>query len=631
MYNESAMRDLRATRWRARALIILALAAACAPALAGVETDLEQGIGDFLAQAFIAQRGRLSQPPIDEWITGMGAELLEVTPRQDLHYRFIVLDSPEANGFALPGGWVFLTAGLLESARSDDEIAAVMAHELGHLVDRDFQRTTARGLLWLGAAELVRDSGRDDLVPLVQGAALVNILRHSRRQEAQADSVGAGIAWDAGYDPTALVEFLGTAPGWSYLETVFATHPHPERRGQWIRERVAQLRADDPEGALDVARSLLQRGRATQAHQMLERPLGGGLDPQRVTLLGRVEALAVDRARDGVAAAALSDADLAALASAQAAIDQAVERDARSRAEAWRRLRAMWDDAQIERALVVAQAYDPELTDVAYLTLLAQTVDLMHRAARGGNLIARTLSLRAGTATGARELARELSRARCAPDELPVLQAAGVAAVALAEGMAADGGAQVTELARLAADYHEAARMVAPLLLELASAGEGDPMGRLVFSRFMITQAQVTALASRIQRLDGVTDTLAAGMWRAAIEAHRLRLNLAGVTAPSGARPALLCALARRAGSSPGRLKDAWRATGGLGDAVLDQLDRRLVPGEREFGSALRSTQIVIRLSFLDAKEQGARGPKGNPTSEGADTVALRGAVGHSQ
>ena len=631
MYNAPAMRTLMATRRWASALAVLALAATCASALAGVETDLEQGIGDFLAQAFIAQRGRLSQPPIEEWIDGMGAELLEVTPRQDLHYRFIILDSPEANGFALPGGWVFLTAGLLESARGDDEIASVMAHELAHLVDRDFQRVTARGLLWLGVTELVREGGRDDLVPLVQGAALVNILRHSRRQEAQADDVGAGIAWDAGYDPTTLIDFLGTEPGWSYLETVFATHPHPERRGEWIRERVAQLRADDPEGALGVARSLLQRGRATRARQMLEQPLGGGLEAQRVALLARAEALAAQRARDGSAPAALSDADLTALASAQASIDRARERDEATRAGAWRRLRAMWDDAQIERALLVAQAFDPELTDVAYLALLAQTVDLMHRAARGGNLVARTLSLRAGAVLGARELAGDLSHAHCAPGDLPVLQATAAATVALSDGIAAEGAAEMAELARLAAEYHEAARMVAPLLLELASAGEGDPMGRLVFSRFMITQAQVTMLAARIARLDGACDALAAGTWRAAIDVYRLRLNLAGVTAASGARPGLLCALARRAGSSAGRLKDSWRATGALGDAVVDQLDRRLVPDEREFGSALRSTQIVIRLSFLDAKEQGATGPKGNPTSEGADTVALRGAVGHPQ
>ena len=103
-YNSRTMGNPRATRGRARALIILALFATCSPGRAGVETDLEQGIGDFLAQAFIAQRGRLSQPPIDEWIAGMGDELLEHTPRRDLRYRFIVLDSPEANGFALPGG-----------------------------------------------------------------------------------------------------------------------------------------------------------------------------------------------------------------------------------------------------------------------------------------------------------------------------------------------------------------------------------------------------------------------------------------------------------------------------------------------------------------------------------------------
>jgi len=630
-YNAPGMVEAATRRWSVRALAVAAVALACVPvAMAGVETDVEEGIGRFLAEAFIAQRGRLSQPPIDGWITGMGAELVACCPRRDLDYHFIVLDSPEANGFALPGGWVFVTAGLLETVRSDDEVAAVMAHELGHLVDRDFQRIIARTLLWLGVAELVRDSGRDDLVPLVQGVQLVNTLRHSRRREAQADDVGCGIAWDAGYDPTALVEFLGSAPAWSYLETVFATHPHPDRRGGWIRERIATLRADDPAGALALARSLVRRGRCGAARRLLDETLPGD-DAGRRALLERIAHLTATAPTDAADRLGLPDDALADLTSARSCLDGAASGGEATRAEAWRRLRRMWEDAEIERALVVAQAYDPELTDVGYLGLLAQTVDLMHRAVRGGNLVARTLSMRSSTANGLRTLAGDLSTAGTAPDGLPVLELTAQRAAALAAEVAESADQDIAGLARLAGDYCEAARLVAPLLLQLASAGEGDPMGRLVFSRFMIIQAQVTGLSSRIARLDADAEPLAACAWRAAIDLHVLRLNLTGAAARSHVRPALVRVIARRLRTSPGRLKAEWRARGGLGDAALVRLEESLEADGREFGSRLRAAQIIIRLSFCDAQEQVAVGPKENSTREGEDTVALRGTVGHPQ
>ncbi|MGC9316899.1 MAG: M48 family metalloprotease, partial [Armatimonadota bacterium] len=216
--------------------------------------DLEDAIGRVMAEAFIAQRGRMSQPVIDEWLNAVGDDLLEHCPRHDLHYRFIVLDSPEANGFALPGGWIFVTAGLLETLQSEDELAAVLGHELAHLVDRDFQRHVKRAALFYGIAELLRGNHRGDWVPLLQGVQLVNTLRHSRRQEAQADHVGATIAWRAGYDAGAMDSFLGGEPAWSYLETVFATHPHPAKRAERIHRHLAELRADDPRGAIAIAR-----------------------------------------------------------------------------------------------------------------------------------------------------------------------------------------------------------------------------------------------------------------------------------------------------------------------------------------------------------------------------------------
>lgn len=618
-----------------QALILVALALPCLPARAGVESDLEQGIGDLLAQVFIAQRGQLSQPPLDAWIAGLGAELVACTPRQDLRYRFVILDSPEANAFALPGGWVFITAGLLESAGGDDEIAAVMAHELAHLVDRDFQRVTARTLMWLGLGELAHRSDRDDLVPLVQAAQLVNTLRHSRRQEAQADEVGARIAWRAGYDPATLADFLGSAPAWSYLETVFATHPHPERRGAWIRAHVAELRAQDPAGALALARGLMARCRYTAARALLTDVAAppsadATIAAERAALLAHIEGVIAARVAETGDGTLLSDEAVAGPAAARAAMDAALEGAEKARGLAWRRLRALRNDRMVRDATLLANALDPELTDPAYLTLLAQAANLLHRSVRGGNLVARTLSMRSSAVSDLRALCAELEATRVPAPDRPILMDTASAATVRAQMIAEDAGPDTTALAGLAAEYLHCARLAAPLLAELASTGEGKALGRLTFGRYLVLQAQVTNLARRLDGHDRQADELAARAWGHANAAVRLRLNRAGVLVAPSVRPLLLRNLARRTQSSAGRLKSRWHTEGGLGDALLAELDDALIGSDEIFGSRLRAMQIVIRLSFRDTEELLFTGVKEGALQEEPNR-ALGDTVGHPQ
>lgn len=577
------------------------LVVACASAVQGdVEREVEEAVGRVMAEALIAQRGRLDQPVIDRLVTGVAERLVEHSPRRDLHYRFIVLDSPESNGFALPGGWVFVTAGLLENMRSEDELAAVIGHELAHLADRDFQRHVKRAALFLGIAELLRRNDAGDWVPLVHAVQLVNTLRHSRRQEAQADHVGCGIAWRAGYDPTALVGFLGSAPGWSYLETVFATHPHPDRRRAWIRERVAELREDDPEGALAVARSLVERGRPQPATRLLAEPLEGDHEEARAGLLARVEAA---RPASAAGDARLTEEALTDVREDAALASEAKKRAGEERERAWRRLKHVWADAEIERALVLAQAVDPELGDPGYLALLAQTIHLMHRSVRGANLVARVLRARDANLLALSELARELTGARVTDAELRTLVevADGVGGVSaeLVEASEAD----VKALCALAGDYHEAARLVAAVLTELALAGEGDPLGRLVFSRFLALQAQVRALRERLDRIDDRLESLAAKHWRVGVALSRMRLDVLGAGVAPPDRRGLVEQLGRTLAGGD-ELARRWHDRGTLGDATLAAIRDRTRSDTAPFGGDLRAEAIMMRLKLLEAKER---------------------------
>ncbi len=593
-------------RARLRSLPVLAMAAllAClSPVRADLETEIEEGLGRWMAQAFIAQRGRLEQPPIEQWVSDLGRHLARHSPRRDLDYHFVVLDSPEINGFALPGGWVFVTAGLLETMQSEDELAAVMAHELAHLAERDFQHIVLRSAIFFGIAHLLRDNERGDWVPVLQAVQVVDALRDSRRREAQADSTGAGIAWRAGYDPRAMATFLGDEQQWSYLQTVFATHPHPNKRERWIDERFDALSADDPAGVNALAASLMDRGRYGPAVQLLQRPLPDGDAAERLALLDRAEA-----ARSSPAAAAsasgLSEAAVTALESGVKAMSEAREESQDTRSLAWKRLRRMWDDAQIERGLTYAQALDPELTDPAYLALLAQTVNLMHRAMRGANLLGRTLHMASSNVRGLKALGGSLAELRTTPEQLHVLETASAEVGVAGRRIASRSAADASDLARLANDYHESGRLVTPLLVELALAGEGDPGGRLVFSRFMVLQTQVRLLESRISDLDERLETLAASQWRDAILVRRLQLDALGVEAAALDVLRLSETVAARINAKPERVATHWRESHALGDVVLALLRDEVVPGDEGFGSHLRGLQIMMRIIFIESKEQ---------------------------
>lgn len=604
---------------------------ACAPQVtAGLETEIEQGIGNWMAEAFIAQRGRLNQPLVADWVSGLGNDLLDASHRRTLDYHFVVLDSPEANGFALPGGWVFVTAGLLETMDSEDELAAVLAHELGHIANRDFQRVLLRTALWLGLAEVLRDNERDDWVPLVQGAQLVETLSHSRRREAQADATGVRIAWEGGYDPRAMAAFLGDRPKWSYLETIFATHPHPQRRSERIDARLAVLRASDPSGALALARSLIERGRCEPAAELLAEPLPEQHEAERAALLERISDRRhpTDATDDGVG---LRAEQLQSVTEANSAAEQARSSAKKPRDLAWKRLRRLWDDQQVGRALVVAQAVDPELNNVSYLLLLAQSVNLLHRAMRGANLVARTLHMRATNADELEALGNRLQGARVARLHVDALESLAGEVQAGAGKAASNYFAQTTQLARLAGEYHDSARLVAPLLIELALAGDGDPAGRLTFSRFMLIQARVRLLDDRLGHLDDATEALAGEAWRGNIGVHRLRLNLAGLEADESLRERLFAALARRSGGARESFADAWESGIAPGDRYLDVVRGSLRPRDDIFGDDLRSTQILIRIASIEVKEQVRWCAKEKGASEGAGTLAIRSAVRHPQ
>lgn len=213
-----------------------------------ITTEQEVNIGRQVERE-VLQSFKLSNDPayIRRTIL-IGNKLAAVSDRQDLIYKFGVVESKDINAFALPGGSVYVTTGLLKAVASDDELAAVIGHEVGHISARHpVKRLESQmGYSFLVTLAYMLDTRSADVknrlwedIRLATDTTFKLIaLGYSRRDEMLADSLGVVYSGRSGYDPRAAVTFLkklaeeerGT-PEWLIF---LRSHPY-------AKERVAAL------------------------------------------------------------------------------------------------------------------------------------------------------------------------------------------------------------------------------------------------------------------------------------------------------------------------------------------------------------------------------------------------------
>jgi predicted Zn-dependent protease len=202
------------------------------------EVEIGAGVDQNIRQEFKV----LDNPRISEYVSQVGARVAIHADRQDVNYTFTVLEDDIVNAFAAPGGWIYVTTGLLKSAQSEAELAAVLGHEVGHVVGRHSVRKlqTAYGVGL--AADLILGD-RQTMQTIIGVATQVVLLKNSRADEFEADEFGIKYAAAAGYDPQAMLRFFqtllqlqgGPTPGG--LAGWLSTHPATEdriARGQQI-------------------------------------------------------------------------------------------------------------------------------------------------------------------------------------------------------------------------------------------------------------------------------------------------------------------------------------------------------------------------------------------------------------
>jgi predicted Zn-dependent protease len=207
----------------------------------------ERQIGAADAAQVDSQLPIVHDSVITQYINTLGQSMASRTSRADLDWRFAVVNSSEVNAFALPGGFVYVNRGAIEQADRLDELAGIMGHEIGHVVERhsveQMQKTKKDevGLVMLCTmTHVCRTLGGQVLVGI--GAERMHA-RYSQHDEAQADSEGVVNTTRAGIDPEGLPSFFEKlldkrAQQPSAVEAFFSTHPTDKSRVAETRKQI---------------------------------------------------------------------------------------------------------------------------------------------------------------------------------------------------------------------------------------------------------------------------------------------------------------------------------------------------------------------------------------------------------
>lgn len=264
-------------RWGriARAALVAAalagLACAVNPATGRRQLSLvseadEIAMGKQADPQIVAEYGLYDDPELAAYVDAVGQKLAALSHRPDLQFTFRVLDSPVINAFALPGGYIYVTRGILAHMNNEAELAIVLGHEIGHVTARhgvaqQSKQTLLGAGLQLGAIFSPQVARYGDA--LQEGLGLL-FLKFSRDDENQADDLGVTYALRAGYDAREGAHFFEvldrqsqesgqTLPGW------LSTHPAPADRVQHTQALAVGRAPAHPDAHRVAAAELKQR------------------------------------------------------------------------------------------------------------------------------------------------------------------------------------------------------------------------------------------------------------------------------------------------------------------------------------------------------------------------------------
>ncbi|MCU0915733.1 MAG: M48 family metallopeptidase [Planctomycetes bacterium] len=225
------------------------------------DKDVELG-QRYAPQVEKALGGLVPEQGIQSYLHQVGQRIARFCQRPDLAYHFAAVEEGGANAFALPGGYIYITRDLLKELKTEAQLAAVLSHEVGHVVARDTLVAMSEQIGMTALMVAAQTSGSPDAARGTRFVTAVLSLQYSRDDEREADFAGLSYMTQAGYDPNAMVETMETLAKLQTFRPVefFSTHPNPENRIAYLQDRIATRFAamkDLKQGQEEYSRKIL--------------------------------------------------------------------------------------------------------------------------------------------------------------------------------------------------------------------------------------------------------------------------------------------------------------------------------------------------------------------------------------
>jgi predicted Zn-dependent protease len=260
-------------RWLATLAAILLLTGCATNPVTGerdfvlMSEQQELALGTQYHQQLMAQQyDEYDDPELQEYVSRLGQQLARESHRPDIDYTFTLVDSPQVNAFALPGGYVYITRGIMAYFNSEAELAGVLGHELGHVTARHSvrQQSAATASSIIGNILLATTDAGPGAGDLFQTVQLAAIRGYGRDHELEADRLGAEYLARTGYDPEEMlgvVRILADQEDYERRQAkaegrepnvyhgIFSTHPENDARLQEVIRAANKYARDDPRPA----------------------------------------------------------------------------------------------------------------------------------------------------------------------------------------------------------------------------------------------------------------------------------------------------------------------------------------------------------------------------------------------
>jgi len=206
-------------------------------ALQPIGEEAEITLGEAVAvEAFSRFGGEYRDERLTRYINLVGKTIADVSDRPNLNFHFAILNTQEQNAFAAPGGYIFVTIGLLKTLKNEAELAGVLAHEVAHITQKHMLETIRRGALLSNVSELTLSAMNKD--PKMFSNVIDEITDKlftkgmDKDKEFEADVYGVEFAYRAGYHPSGLRDYLKTLKSQEghAQSRFFTTHPSTRTR-----------------------------------------------------------------------------------------------------------------------------------------------------------------------------------------------------------------------------------------------------------------------------------------------------------------------------------------------------------------------------------------------------------------